>query len=57
MKNVKNSHTEISMKISGTYPENNLTKNDSGSIHNNCNKKFRNAPRIIVIKSSGMHLE
>ena len=57
MKNIKNSHTENSIKISGTYPEYNLTKNDSRSIHNNCNKKFRNAPRINLIKSSGMFLE
>ena len=57
MKNIKNSHTEISKKISLTYPEYNLTKNDCRSIYNNWNKKFWNAPRINVIKSSGMLLE
>ena len=57
MKNIKNSHTEISKKISLTYPEYNLTKNDCRSIYNNWNKKFWNAPGINVIKSSGTLLE
>ena len=45
MKNIKNSHTENSIKISGTYPKYNLTRMTPGAFI------------IIVIKSSGMLLE